>query len=109
MFLRYRSEELNKHTIHPEWRLSLDHAPLTISTPFKDLYIHNRKQTIAKGSAEGKVFIKDLINNIFSINTSILTNIKSLENTVNSFTTTIERAWEKNSKIVNISKYSKSW
>jgi len=58
MFLRYRSEELDKYTIHPEWRLSLDHAPLTISTPFKDLHIHNRKQTIAKGSAEGKVFIK---------------------------------------------------
>ena len=109
IFLRYRSEKLDKHTIYPEWRLSLDHTPLTISTLFKDLHIHNRKQTIAKSSAEGKVFIKDLINNILSINTSILTDIKLLENAVNSFITTIERAWEKNSKIVNISKHSKSW
>ena len=58
---------------------------------------------------EEKAFIKDLINNISNINTSILANFKSLENTVDSFTTAIERAWEKNSKIVNISKHSKSW
>jgi len=86
-----------------------DHAPLTISIPFEDLHIHNRKQNIAKGSTEEKAFIKDLINNTLSINTSFLTNIESLENTINSFTTAIEKAWEKNSKIVNISKHSKSW
>jgi len=86
-----------------------DHAPLTISIPFEDLHIHNRKRTIAKGSTEEKAFIKDLINNTLSINTSFLTNIELLENTINSFATAIEKAWEKNSKIVNISKYSKSW
>ena len=51
-----------------------------------------------------KAFIKDLINNI-----SFLTNVESLENAVDSFATAIEKAWEKNSKIVNISKHSKSW
>ena len=104
MFLRYRLEELDKHTIHPEWRLLLDHTPLTISIPLKDLHIHNRKQTITKSSVEEKAFIKDLINNIF-----FLTNVESLENAVDSFATAIEKAWEKNSKIVNISKHSKSW
>ena len=108
MFLRYGLEELDKHTIQNKWRLLSDHAPLTISIPFEELHIHNRKWTITKGSVEEKAFIKDLINNILSINTSILADIKTLENAVDSFTTAIERAWEKNSKIINISKHSKS-
>ena len=58
---------------------------------------------------EKKVFIKDLINNISTIDTSILTDFKLLENTIDLFTTAIERAWEKNSKIINISRHLKSW
>jgi len=54
-------------------------------------------------------FIKDLIKNISSINTSNLYDIKSLENIVDLLTCIIERAWDKNFKIVNISKYLKSW
>ena len=109
MFFRYGSEELDKHTIHPEWRLLLDHTSLTIFIPFENLHIYNRIQTIAKNSTEEKVFIKDLINNILSIDTSILTNVKLLENAVDFFAIAIERAWEKNSKIINISKHLKSW
>ena len=109
MFFRYGLEELDKHTIHPEWRLSLDHTSLTISIPFENLHIYNRIQTIAKNSTEEKVFIKDLINNILSIDTSILANVKLLKNAVDFFAIAIERAWEKNSKIINISKHLKSW
>ena len=28
MFFRYSTVEINNHTIHPEWRLLLDHVPL---------------------------------------------------------------------------------
>ena len=87
----------------------MDYTPLTISIPFENLHIYNRIQTIAKNSTEEKVFIKDLINNILSIDTSILTNVKLLENAVDFFAIAIERAWEKNSKIINISKHLKSW
>ena len=86
----------------------MDYTPLTISIPFENLHIYNRIQTIAKNSTEEKVFIKDLINNILSIDTSILANVKSLENAVDFFAIAIERAWENNSKIINISKHLKS-
>jgi len=55
------------------------------------------------------LFIKDLIKNISSINTSNLSNIKSLENVVDLLICAVERAWDKNSKIINILKYSKNW
>ena len=109
MFFRYSLEELDNHTIHSEWRLALDHASLTITIPIEEQYILNRKCSIIKGSAEEKVFIKDMIKNITIIDTSYPTNIESLEKTVNSFTEAIESAWEKNSKIINISRHSKSW
>ena len=54
-------------------------------------------------------FIKDLIKNILFINTSNLSNIKSLENIIDLLACIVERAWDKNSKIINILKHSKSW
>jgi len=58
---------------------------------------------------EEKSFIKDLIKDIKTINTSNLTNIDSLKNVINSFAKAIEKTWEKNSKIVNITRHLKSW
>ena len=57
---------------------------------------------------EEKSFIKDLIKDIKTINTSNLTNIDSLKNIINSFAKTIEKTCEKNSKIVNITRHLKS-
>ena len=98
MFLKYSLEELDNYTIYPEQRLLSDHAPLTITILIK-------KPSITKSSAEEKVFIKDMIKDITTINISILTDFKSLENAIDSFTTAIKRAWEKSSKIINISRH----
>ena len=92
-----------------EWRLSSDYAPLTISIPIKEQHIYNGKCSIAKGSVEEKVFIKDMIKDFTTIDTSNLIDIKSLEITVDIFALAINRAWEKNSKIVSICKHLKSW
>ena len=37
MFLRNRSNELNSHSIHPDWHLTSDHASLTICYELKSL------------------------------------------------------------------------
>ena len=55
------------------------------------------------------LFIKDLIKDISFINVFNLSDIKSLENIVNLFACIFEKTWNKNSKIVNILRYSKSW
>ena len=109
IFLRYSSEELDNHTIYPEQRLSSDHTSLTITIPIKEQHTHNRKHSITQDSMEEKLFIKDTIKDISTINTSNLSDIKSLENVIDSFTIAIKKAWEKNSKIINISRHSKSW
>ena len=87
----------------------MNHAPLTVTIPIVEKYIHNKKHSIVKGSIEEKFFIKDLIKDIKTIDMSNLTDIDSLENVVNSFVKAIEKPWEKNSKIVNVTRYSKSW
>ena len=60
-------------------------------------------------SDEETSFIKDLTSLFRSISTSVILDIISLDQTVNEFTKVIEIAWEKNTKTINITKYSKSW
>jgi len=64
---------------------------------------------IVKNSEEEKIFINKVIKIIKDIDMSDLSNVVSLKNVVCSFTYSLERIWKKNSKIVNITKYSKSW
>ena len=109
MFLRYGLEELDNYIIHPDWWLSSDYASLTVTIPIVEQHIYNRKYSIVKESVEEKSFIKDLIKDIKTINTSNLTDINSLENVIDSFAKAIKKTWEKNSKIINISRHLKSW
>ena len=46
MFLRYRSTELNQYSIHPDWWLTSDHAPLSITVPIVDETINTSKLSI---------------------------------------------------------------
>jgi len=108
-FLRYSLVKLDNHTIHLEWRLLSDHTSLTVIILIEEQLSNDQKYSIAKSSEEEMSFMKDLIKNISSINTSNLSNIKSLENAIDLLTCIVERAWDKNSKIVNISKHLKNW
>ena len=46
IFLRYGSTELNQHSIHSNWRLISDHAPLFIIVPIVDKTINTSKLSI---------------------------------------------------------------
>ena len=102
MFLKFRSEKLDNHSIHSDQYLVLNHALLTITIPIVEEHIQTKKCTIVKDSEEEKIFVNEVIKAIKDINMSDLSNVISLENVVCSFTYSLERIQENNSKIVNI-------
>jgi len=109
IFLQYYLSELNNHFIYPEWHLSSDHAPLTITILISDKIINMCKITIRKNSIEEESFIKDIISSIKILDISNLLDIPSLEKVVNNFAKNMDNAWSKNVKLTNITKHSKSW
>ena len=109
MFLWSSSTELNNHSIHPKWRLTSDHAPLTTTIPIIKEYINIRKRTIVKDSDEEITFIKKLTTALRNINTSDISDISYLNSAVNAFTSSVDSIWSKNSKITNITAHSRSW
>lgn len=109
MFLCFGSDKLNYHVIHLDWRLISDHTSLIITIPIVKEYIQTKKQTIIKESKKEYTFIKEVIEVIKLIDTDIIQDVKCLENIISAFANLLEHIWIKNSKIVNITKYSKSW
>ena len=109
MFLHGGSSKLNNHLIHPDWHLISDYVPLTITIPIIEKSINSAKHSIIKDSKEEVAFIKNITISIRNLNTSNLSNITSLDNIINEFVNKIKSAWEKSSKIINITRYSKSW
>ena len=62
MFLRCDSIELNQHSIHPDWRLTLDHAPLSVTIPIVNKFITTSKLSIQQNSKQENTFIKKVIS-----------------------------------------------
>jgi len=82
MLLRLESEELDCHSIHPEWYIISDHVPLTVIIPIFDEYVQTKKHTIVKDSNKENNFITELIVSIRGIDTNNISDIDSLENIV---------------------------
>jgi len=78
MFLRLKFLEYDNHTIHPDWRLSLDYAPLTVNISIFKEYIQTRKYTLVKNSKEKNKFINKLIEAIKGINMENIQNEEAL-------------------------------
>jgi len=91
MFLRCGSVELDNHSILPDSRLSSDHAPLSIDIPIFDKIIHSLKLIITPGSEQETDFIKDIVSNLKSFDTSNIEDIASLDQIVNQLGSIIER------------------
>ena len=109
MFLQSSSTELNNHSVHPDWCLSLDHTPLMVSITINKENIDSFRFSIAKNNEEEASFIKEVLYAIKSIDITDLSDSNKLEEVTNSLASKIKYAWKMNSKRVNIVKHSKSW
>ena len=109
MFLRYGSTELNQHLIHPDWRLTSDYTPLSITIPIVDETIITSKLSIQQNSKQETTFIREVISGVKNLNTLNISNKECLENTVNNINSLINQAWNKNTKQSRITRHSKQW
>jgi len=98
VFLRSGLAKLNNHLIHPDWCLSSDHAPLTISIPIAKENIISSRFSIPKNSKEKAAFVNKTTVIIKNLDTSKLTDHDKLDDLVNLFTSKIEQGWRKNAK-----------
>jgi len=98
MFLKYDSIELNQHSIHPDWQLTSDHAPLFITIPIVNEFITISKLSIQQNSKQENTFIKEVILVFQNLNTLNISNKECLKNMVNSLNSLINQTWNKNTK-----------
>jgi len=109
MFLRLEFLKYDNHTIYPTWRLSSDHAFLTVNISIFKEHIQTRKHTLVKNSKEENKFINKLIEAIKGINMENIQNEEALNQIIQSLANVTERICYNNSKIINIMKHSKEW
>ena len=83
--------------------------PLTIMIPIIEKNVNSRKRSIIKDSKEKEQFIKDVIISIRNLDMTNLSDIPHLGKTVDNFANIVDKSWMKNSKIINVTKHSKSW
>ena len=69
VFFQPNLTKQNNHHIHPDWRLTSDHAPISVNISIAEEYIQTTKQVLAKNSEEKDYFIKELINFIKNLKT----------------------------------------
>jgi len=109
MFLRNGSSEINQHSIHSDWRLTSDHAPLTIVIPIEDKIISTSKLSIQQKSKVENTFLEEVILSFKNFDTSNITSKEVLEYMVNKLNSIVDQAWNKNTKCSRIMKHSKKW
>ena len=91
MFLHSRSNKLNNHLIHPNWHLSSNNTPLTISIPIAEENVISSRLSIPKNSEEEATFVKEATVIIKNLNISNLTDCDKLEDIVNLLKLKIEQ------------------
>jgi len=83
IFLRYGSSKINQHSIHQEWWLMSNHAPLSITIPIVDKIINISKLLIKQKSKQEIAFIEEVISSFKNLDTSNIVNKECLEYMVN--------------------------
>ena len=82
MFLYPNSIEHDNYYIHPEWRLTFNHAPITVDISILKEQFQIRKQSLPKNSDKKAYFIDELTYSIKSLNTDFLLSIDALKTIV---------------------------
>jgi len=83
MFLCSGSSELDSHHIHPESRLSSDHAPFSVEIPIIEKVVQSSKFMILSKSNQEKAFIEEVISNFKTLNTNNIDNSDKLDYVIN--------------------------
>jgi len=109
MFLHSNSSKLNHYVIHPFWRLISDHAPFTITITIKEEYMMNTKLSLSKNSKQEEKFIKEVIYVFKSLDTTNLIDRELIEQIVDKLPTSIEQAWNSNTRRAKITNHSRIW
>ena len=109
MFLHYDSSELDQHSILLESRLSSDHTPLTVIISLSEEIVQMSKLILTPKSNQESKFIENVILKFKDLDTTSIKDIDKLERVIKQFSTIIDQAWTKNTKISKISKHSKQW
>ena len=109
MFLRYGSNNINQYSIHPDWHLTSNYAPLSITISIVDKVVNISKLSIQQNSEQEIAFVEEIISIFQNLDMSNITNKECLENTVNNLDSLVNRAWNKNVKQTRITKHSKQW
>ena len=108
MFLWANVEEFNNHMISLNLWESSDHTSLSVCIIIKKEFIQDKKLAIVKNSKKEKEFVNDLKNRISCIDMSNIHNHDMLEDVTQEFASITKKLWYKHSKLVNITKQSKT-
>ena len=109
VFLQPNSTKKNNHHIHLDYRLTFDHASISVDISIAEEHIQTMKGVFARNSKEEDHFIEKLINFIKNLKTDSILNSNVLKGIVNSLTTNVDNIWHKYSRKVNIKNHSKAW
>jgi len=82
IFLQPTSDEFDNHIIYSEWRLSLNHIPLTVKISILEEHIQFRKRTPVKNSDEEAKFISNIINLVKSLDSNHIDSAGDLGNII---------------------------
>ena len=107
MFLWYGSNNINQHSIHPDWCLISDHALLFITISIVDEVVNTSKLSIQQNSKQEITFVEEVISIFKNLDISNITDKECLENMVNNLDSLVNRMWNKNAKWTRIMKHSK--
>ena len=64
MFLYCGSSEMDNHTIHPDWRLTSDHASLTIVIPIVEEHVQTKSTLSSRTATKNMLLSRNLLKHL---------------------------------------------